>query len=382
MKKRILLLLAMFLVVACGTVAGEEEMVTEESTLGEDEPTPIVDGGEMSSEIDDLMSKYVEGPGGAVMVIQNGEIVFQNGYGLADIENGLPITTDSIFHLGSVGKQFTALGVMILAEQGLVNYDDPIGQYIPELAWMDEGVTIRSLLYHTSGVLGYDDSDDIYNALVASSDAPTNEDLLSVLAEQGGMLTDPGEVYSYSNTGYEILGSLIERVSGKKYAAFMDENIFSPLGMTHTFSLPNAQRLDDENIAQSYYLDGGQPWTYKPDILDGLTGSGSIYSTLGDMYLYDQALRNHELVSAETLEEAFTTGTLNNGEAIDYGFGVELSEYSGYSYIGHSGAWLGFESYYLHIPEQNLSVVVLLNLDYSEEGAEGIAFSVADLFLK
>ena len=382
MKKRILLLLAMFLVVACGAVAGEEETATEESTLGEDEPTPIVDGGEMSSEIDDLMSKYVEGPGGAVMVIQNGEIVFQNGYGLADIENGLPITTDSIFHLGSVGKQFTALGVMILAEQGLVNYDDPIGQYIPELAWMDDGVTIRSLLYHTSGVLGYDDSDDIYNALVASSDAPTNEDLLSVLAEQGGMLTDPGEVYSYSNTGYEILGSLIERVSGKKYAEFMDENIFSPLGMTHTFSLPNAQRLDDENIAQSYYLDGGQPWTYKPDILDGLTGSGSIYSTLGDMYLYDQALRNHELVSAETLEEAFTTGTLNNGEAIDYGFGVELSEYSGYSYIGHSGAWLGFESYYLHIPEQNLSVVVLLNLDYSEEGAEGIAFSVADLFLK
>jgi CubicO group peptidase (beta-lactamase class C family) len=380
--KALFVVITAFLLLACGALAGGDDTATEEPLLVEEKPTQSGDGGEMSTEIDALMAKYAKSPGGAVMVIQNGEVKFQKGYGLADVESETPITIDTIFHLGSVGKQFTALGVMILAEQGLVNYDDPIGKYIPELAWMDGGVTIRRLLYHTSGVMGYDDSDAIYNALIDSSEAPTNEDLLSVLNEQGGMLTEPGEVYSYSNTGYEILGSLIERVSGQKYAVFMDENIFVPLGMTHTFSLPNAQRLTDDNVAQSYYSDGGQPWAYEPDILDGLTGSGSIYSTLGDMYLYDQALRNFELVSAETLEEAFTSGTLNNGEAIDYGFGVELSEYSGYSYIGHSGAWLGFESYYLHIPDQDLSVVVLLNLDYSEEGAEGIAFSVADLFMQ
>lgn len=382
MRKSLFLIFLLIWVIACGVPTFEGETATEEPAVTDTEATQVAVGGEMSPEIDAMMAKYADAPGGAVMVIQNGEIVFQNGYGLADVENGLPITTDSIFHLGSVGKQFTALGVMMLAEQGLVNYDDPIGKYIPELAWMDDGVTIRRLLYHTSGIMGYDDSDAIYDALVASSDAPTNEDLLAVLAAQGDMLTDPGEVYSYSNTGYEILGSLIERVSGEKYAVFMEKNIFAPLGMTHTFSLPNPERLQDKNVTQSYYLDGGQPWAYEPDILDGLTGSGSIYTTLGDMYLYDQALRNNELVSAETLDEAFTSGTLNNGESIEYGFGVDVSEYSGYEYIGHSGAWLGFESYYLYIPEKNLSVVVLLNFDYSEEGAEGISFSVADLYLK
>ena len=382
MKKNLFLAFAIIWVIACGTSVVSEESATAEAPADSAETAQVPVGGEMSPEIDALMAKYVDGPGGAVMVIQDGEIIYQNGYGLADVENGLPITTDSVFHLGSVGKQFTALGVMMLAEQGLVNYDDPIGNYIPEFAWMSDEVTIRRLLYHTSGIMGYDDSDAIYDALVASSDAPTNEDLLDVLAEQGDMLTDPGEEYSYSNTGYEILGSLIERVSGKKYALFMDENIFAPLGMVHTFSLPNPERLKDKNVAQSYYLENGQPLPYEPDILDGLTGSGSIYTTLGDMYLYDQALRNNELVSAETLQEAFTTGTLNNGEEIGYGFGVELDDYSGYSYIGHSGAWLGFESYYLYIPDRNLSVVVLLNLDYSEEGAEGIAFSIADLYLK
>lgn len=383
MKKELFLLCILLFVMACGSsTVSDGEDATAEAPADSVETAQVPIGGEMSPEIDALMAKYVDGPGGAVMVIQDGEIIYQNGYGLADVENGLPITTDSVFHLGSVGKQFTALGVMMLAEQGLVNYDDPIGNYIPELAWMSDEVTIRRLLYHTSGIMGYDDSDAIYDALVASSDAPTNEDLLDVLAEQGDMLTDPGEEYSYSNTGYEILGSLIERVSEKKYALFMDENIFAPLGMVHTFSLPNPERLKDKNVAQSYYLENGQPLPYEPDILDGLTGSGSIYTTLGDMYLYDQALRNNELVSAETLQEAFTTGTLNNGEEIGYCFGVELGDYSGYSYIGHSGAWLGFESYYLYIPDRNLSVVVLLNLDYSEEGAEGIAFSIADLYLK
>lgn len=381
--KRILsVLLGCIFILACGAVTGGEIEPSAEIQPGAEETTPGGEGGEMSPGIDALMEKYADGPGGAVMVIRDGAIVFQNAYGLADVENGTPLTKDSIFHLGSVGKQFTALGVMMLAEQGLVNYDDPIGNYITELEWMDDGVTVRRLLHHTSGIMGYDDSEEIYDALTASSESPTNEDLLDVLAEQGDMLSDPGDEYAYSNTGYDILGSLIERVSGQTYSAFLDDHIFKPLRMAHTFAMPNAGRLRGRDVAQSYYFEDNQPWAYEPDILDGLNGSGSIYSTLGDMYLYDQALRINKLVRADTLSEAFTSGKLNNGEEIAYGFGVELGDYSGNFYIGHSGAWLGFESYYLHIPGQNLSVVVLLNLDYSEEGAEGIAFSVADLYLK
>lgn len=381
-RKILLLTFVVVLTLACGAVTNGDENATAESQPEETETGTSAEGGGMSPEVDALMAKYTDGPGGVVMVIQNGEIVHQNGYGLADVDSGKPNTIDTVFHLGSVGKQFTAMGVMMLVEQGLVDYDAPIGTYIPELAWMDDEVTVRRLLHHTSGILGYDESEEIYNALVKSSDAPTNEDLLAVLAEQGGMVSIPGEEYSYSNTGYEILGSLIERISGQSYSAFMDEQIFQPLGMKDTFSVPNDMRLNGENVAQSYFFEGGQPWAYEPDILDGLNGSGSIYSTLGDMYLYDQALYTDKLVSQETLADAHVSGVLNNGEETAYGFALDLGEYSGETFVGHSGSWLGFEAYYLRFPERELSVVVLLNLDYSEDGAEGIAFSAADLYLK
>ena len=377
-RKTLLLALIMIFALACGSVPAGEDQAEEEVQVIEEEPTAGADGGVTSPEIDNLMAGYSDGPGGAVMVIKNGEIVHQKGYGFADVENGVPITTDTVFHLGSVGKQFTALGVIMLEEQGLLTYDDPIGMHLTELEWMGSDVTIRRLLHHTSGIMGYDDSDEIYNALVASSDRPSNDDLLSVLAEQGGVLTDPGEEYSYSNTGYDILGALIERLSGEKYPVFMEENIFGPLGMTSTFAVLNDERLNGEKVAESYSVDG----VYEPDVLDALNGSGSIYSTLGDLYLYDQALYTDTLVAQDLLAEAFVSGVLNNGDETAYGFAFDLGEYAGETYVGHSGAWLGFESYYLRFPEKELTVVVLLNLDYSQEGAEGIAFSAADLYLK
>ena len=381
-RKRLFLSLVVVFTLACGSFADESGNATAESQPVVEAPTSNTGGGAESAGIDSLMAGYTDAPGGAVMVIQDGEIVFQQGYGLADMENGLPVSTDSIFHLGSVGKQFTAMGIMMLAEQGLLDYDTSIGSYLPELERMGDGVTIRQLLHHTSGIMGYDDSDEIYDALVASSDAPTNNDLLNVLAKQSDMLAEPGEEFNYSNTGYDILGALIERLSGQTYPVFMQERIFQPLGMVHTFAVPDAQRMNGEDVAKSYYFENGQPVAYEPDILDGLNGSGSIYSTLGDLYLYDQALYTDTLVNQETLTEAYVSGVLNNGQKTDYGFALDLGEYAGETYVGHSGAWLGFESYYLRFPERNLSVVVLLNFDYSESGAEGIAFSVVDLYLK
>lgn len=377
-KKVLVVLVGCAVVLACGFMSGGDVEPSELAQPAETESTTAADGGGSSSEVDALMAGYADMPGGAVAVIQDGEIVHQNGYGLADVESGTPITTESVFHLGSVGKQFTAMGIMMLKERGLVDYDEPISTYLPELEWMGDGVTVRRLLHHTSGIMGYDDSDEIYDALLEAADLPTNDDLLNVMAEYGDMLTEPGEEYSYNNTGYDLLGVLIERLSGQSYTSFMDENIFSPLGMDDTFALPNDERLNGEHVAESYSTDGA----YEPDPIDRISGSGSIYSTLGDMYLYDQALYKDELVSQETLAEAFVSGVLNNGGETAYGFAYDLGEYAGETYVGHSGAWLGFESYYLRFPGRNLSVVVLLNLDYSEEGAEGIAFSVADLYLK
>lgn len=378
MRRQLILGFTVGLLLACGVGGVGGEGSGGDDPLDGEEAVSVEGGGEVSAEVDALMEGYSDGPGGAVMVIQNGLIIHQNGYGLADVENGDAITPETVFHLGSVGKQFTALGVMILAEQGLLNYDDPISKHLPELSWMSDEVTVRRLLHHTSGIMGYDDSDDIYNALVSSAEKPGNDDLLNVLAEQGEMLSNPGDEYYYSNAGYDLLGVLIERLSGRDYPTFMEENIFNPLGMDNTFAVPNDARLSDEHVAESYSTDGA----YEPDVLDALNGSGSIYSNLGDMFLYDQALYTDVLVSQETLAEAFTSGMLNSGESINYGFGWDVSEYKGEPYVGHSGAWLGFESYFLRFPERELSVVVLLNLDYSQEGAEGIAFSAADLFLK
>lgn len=377
--KNVLLIVGMLIIASCGFLDDEDgdDVYMSDDQPGETESTSD-DVQESAPDIDAIMADYSDGPGGAVMVIQDGEIVFQNGYGFANVDTEEPITTETVFHLGSVGKQFTAMGVMILVERGDVNLDSPIIAYLPELNWADDGVTVRSLLHHTSGIMGYDDSDELYDALIDSADMPANSDLIRVLAENGSMLTEPGEIFNYSNAGYDILGAMIERVSGQTYADFMNDNVFAPLGMSNTFALPDSRR-NGPNVAESYSTEGA----YEPDALDNLNGSGSIYSTVGDFYLYDQALYTNDLVSQSMLEEAFTPAELNSGESTGYGFGFDIAEHDGEAYVGHSGAWLGFESYYLRFADSNLSVVVLLNLDYAtDDGAEGIAFSVADLYLK
>jgi CubicO group peptidase (beta-lactamase class C family) len=376
-KNKLLLICFVLFMLACGSFSNEEPVT-------ETEIATSVGKSVVSADIEATVASYFssDAPGGVVMVIQDGKIIHQNGYGLANIEDATVITPNTIFHLGSVGKQFTAMGIMMLAEDGALNYDSAVVEYLPELDWMGEEVTIRHLLHHTSGILSYDDSDEMYEALLDSAEQPSNQDLVNVLADLGGFLTEPGEVYEYNNAGYDILGAVIERLSGQTYADFMQERIFDKLGMEDSFALPNDARLQGANVAESYYLEDNMPIAYESDPLDNLNGSGSIYSNLHDMFLYDQALQTNLLVTQETLNEAHVSGVLNNGESINYGFAVDLATYKGANYIGHAGAWLGFDSYYLYLPEKNVSVVVLLNFDYLDLSAEGIAFEIANLYLK
>ncbi len=339
----VFLLVTMFLLASCDVLedwshdADEYPAQSQDSGLSveademaeaESGPNGVVSG-PVSAQVDGLMSQFENGPGGVVMVIQGGEIIHQNGYGLADVDQEIYITPETIFHLGSVGKQFTAMGVLILVEQGQIDLDDPISDYIPELDWMDSGVTVRRLLHHTSGVMGHDDSDEIYDALFEASDTPGNEDVIRALSQSQEMLSAPGAEFYYSNTGYDLLGSLIERVSGQSYARFMDANVFAPLGMKNTFALPNERRFGG-NTAESYDENG----PYEPDALDNLNGSGSIYSTVGDMYLYDQALYTEKLVSRALLGEMFTSGVLNSGKETGYGFGFDVATHAGHNYVG------------------------------------------------
>ena len=332
-----------------------------------------------ASAVDALFAKSISDttPGGAVGVFEKGQLVFSAGYGLANLEDESKITPQHIFHLGSVGKQFTALGLMLLHEDGQLDYDAPIGRYLPELNWTGDSLTVRHLLHHTSGLPDYDENDELYDALLSTSEQPTNTDLLTALADFDTLTNPPGEVFSYSNTGYDLLGVLIERLSGQTYAEFMQARVFGPTGMTDTFALPNPQRLQNPRVSFSYD-ENNLPHEYTE--LDNLNGSGSIYSTIFDLFLYDQALYTHTLVRQDTLTEAFTAGKLNDGTSTEYGFAWDVNNYKSEPYVGHSGAWLNFTSYFLRFPERQLSVVILLNRD--DIDGDSLAFQVADLWLE
>jgi CubicO group peptidase (beta-lactamase class C family) len=305
-----------------------------------------------------------DAPGAVVQVTRRGRTLLQAAYGLADLPRRAPLTPQSIFHLGSVGKQFTALAVLMLAEQGKLRLDDSIGDHLPELARFGAELTVRRMLGHTSGLPDYYDDPDLGERLLQLSPQPDNAAALALLAAQGELQFTPGERFCYSNTSYEMLGSLVERLSGQPLAAFLQKRIFDPLGMTHTFSLPSLRRENEARLAHSYICVEGQVSAYDCDPLDHLVGSGSVYSTAGDLARYDRALYTASLVKQSTLAQAFQPGRCNDGEATSYGLGWQLGEQDGRPYAGHSGSWLGFKAFYARFPQPRLAVIVLLNRDY------------------
>ena len=320
-------------------------------------------------------------PGGVVAVIQNGEILHEAAYGLADVEKRTPLTTKHLFHLGSVGKQFTALGILMLVEQGRLNLDEPIGKSLPELARFGPRLTIRHLLNHTSGIPDYYEDRELNRILLDRSSMPTNQDALAVLSKFGKPHFVPGQKFEYSNSGYDILGSVIERISGLSYGDFMERRIFRLLGMKDTFSLPSPRRPKNPRIPHSYTKDGGKLKAYDSDPFDNLVGSGSFYTALADMYLYDQALYTNRLIPQSRLALAFKPTVLNDGKENSYGFGWELGTRSRRRFTAHNGEWLGFTSGYVRFPDQRFSVIVLLNRNYGVE-AQKLAFDISDVYLR
>jgi CubicO group peptidase (beta-lactamase class C family) len=320
-------------------------------------------------------------PGGVGAVIQNGEVIFEAAYGLADIEKRTPLTTKHLFHIGSLGKQFTALGILMLVEQGRLNLDEPIGKALPELARFGPRLTIRHLLHHTSGIPDYYADREVHRRLLDRASMPINRDLLAVLSKFGKPHFSPGNKFEYSNAGYDTLGSVIERISGLSYGDYMDRHIFRPVGMNGTFSLPSPRRANNPRIPHSYTRDDGKLEARDTDPLDHLVGSGSFYTTLADMFLYDRALYTNKLIPQSRLTLAFKPAVLNNGEEYLYGFGWELGTRFRRRFTAHDGEWLGFTSAYVRFPDQHFSVVVLLNRDYGVDAAE-LAFEIAGIYLQ
>jgi CubicO group peptidase (beta-lactamase class C family) len=313
-------------------------------------------------------------PGCALAVIKDGQIIYERGYGMAKIEDNIVMTPSKIFDIGSVSKQFTATCLVMLVREGKVSLDDDIRKYIPEMPKYEKLITVNHLIHHTSGLRDYNALLDLAG-FRAESDCPNVDEALEVICNQKRLNYLPGEEYSYTNTGYFLMGQIVERVSGKSLNEFAQEHIFKPLGMTHTIYQDDHTQIIKDRATGYDKTEKG----YKIDLSNwDETGDGNVYTSVEDLYLWDQAFYNYRL-GKDLMETLHTVGVLNNGKKIDYAFGLVVTEYKGLKVVEHGGAWAGFRAGIVRFPEQKFSVICLANL--SDINPSGLCMKVADIYL-
>jgi len=331
---------------------------------------------EKTKEVDKLFAPWdkTTSPGAALAIVKDGEIIYKRGYGMAKLEDDLVMTPSKVFDIGSVSKQFTAACVAILALEGKLSLDDDVRQYIPELPTYERPITLRHLLHHTSGLRDY-------NALLSlagfrpDSDCPTVEEALEIICRQKRLNHPPGEEYSYTNTGYFLLGQIVERVSGKSLNQFAQERIFQPLGMKNTLFQDNHHQII-KNRASGYSPEG-DGFRLEMSNWDEV-GDGNVYTTVEDLFLWDQAFYNYKL-GRELMDMLHTQGKLNNGQTIDYAFGLVMGSYRGLRTVSHSGSWAGFRASLIRFPDEKFSIICLSNLSTFNPAA--ISYKIADIYL-
>jgi len=330
-------------------------------------------------QIDELFAAYSrpQSPGCSVGVIRKGAFIFQKSYGEASLELKVPLTSQSVFYMASVSKQFTAASVVLAAEQGFLSLDDDVRTYIPELPNYGARVTLRQMLHHTSGFRDFLDLTDLSGKSISALSLP--EDVLTLIARQKGLNSVPGEEFVYSNSNYFLLGVVVKRATGKSLAEFTAANIFQPLGMKHTFFYDDNGRIVPNRVAAYDSRKDGKflaDWSTTYDIV----GSGGLMSNVDDLLLWDRAFYSKKLGKGTLIRELETPGTLNNGKQINYGMGLWLSEYRGLRIVEHSGGTFGYRTEILRFPDQRFSVVTLCNVDSAD--VEGLARKISDLYLE
>ena len=296
--------------------------------------------------------------GAAVLVSQNGKILYSKGFGYADIDGAVPVRTTTKFRIGSVTKQFTAAAILKLAEEGKISMDDKLSKFYPDFPRGDE-ITIHHLLTHVSGIHSYTSNADFISRVTS----PVSSDELIESIKKGGFDFNPGERWLYNNSAYFILGDIVAKVSGKSYEAFLIERFFSPLGMTRTGVYNNKNKPTDEakgytkeNDAYKATTDWDMSWA---------GGAGILYSTVEDLYKWNEALYGGKVLSEKSMSLAFTPVKLNNGEKpanASYGYGFALNDFRNKRVIEHGGGLHGFLSQLARYSDDNITVVILTNL--------------------
>jgi CubicO group peptidase (beta-lactamase class C family) len=320
-------------------------------------------------------------PGLSLAVCLDGKVVKAGGYGLANVELDVPVRPETIFQTGSVGKQFTSIAIMMLVEEGKIGLDDKLIKYIPEspAAWKD--VTIRELLTHTSGIADYGGEEETMGKGVINFRKDYIEEELVQAFAKMPMDFAPGEKWSYSNTGYVLLGIVIHRVTGKFYGDVWQERIFQPLGMTSTRIISEADIVPSRS--SGYRLAKGelknQEWV-SPTL--NTTADGALYTNVIDLAKWDAALYTTKLAKQSSLDAIWTPVRLNSGKTYPYGFGWDLEPKNGHRAVSHDGAWQGFTMSISRYTDDRLTVIVMTNLDSNNSKPERIVGDVAAIYLK
>lgn len=320
----------------------------------------VPSSGVRADKVDDLVREYLTKyrvPAASVAVVQNGKIVKSQGYGMANVELSVPATDKTVYELGSITKQFTAVAIITLVEAGKLTVDEAVANILPDLPTSWSGVTVRHLLTHTSGIKSYT---SLPNFMELTRKDVSHDEVIKSVADQP-LEFKPGEKWNYSNTGYFLLGMVVEKLSGKSYGDYLQEKIFGPLGMTST-------RVNDlgaiiPNRACGYTRKGDEVRVAPAISMTWPFSAGVLISTVTDLAKWDAAVGTDKLLKKSSWDMIWTPVKLNGGATHPYGFGWGVDRESGHKMIGHGGGIPGFTTDMARYPDDGLAVVVLTNSD-------------------
>lgn len=315
-------------------------------------------------------------PGCAVGVMRGDELVYARGYGMADLEHGVPITPRSVFRTGSVSKQFTAAAMVLLEQDGVISLDDPVRRWIPELPDYGAGFTIRLLLHHTSGVRDYLTLMDL--AGYREQDWYSDDDVVAMLARQPELNFEPGAEFLYSNSGYFLLSQVVKRSTGKSLAEYAAERIFRPLGMAHTHYHDDPTRIVPDR-AMGYVPAGNESYRISMTTLP-MIGDGGVFTSIEDLAAWDRNLDDPVVGGPALVEAMLTRGVLNDGDTLAYALGLNVGARRGLRMVYHGGSFVGFRAATARFPDEGVSVYTLCNR--ADAGASGRTLRVADAVLR
>jgi CubicO group peptidase (beta-lactamase class C family) len=318
---------------------------------------------------------HPDAPGAAVAVVQGGKLIFARGYGCADLEHHVPITTSTVFELGSMSKQFTAMAVVLLAQAGALGYDDDVRKYMPELPDYGVVITLRHLLWHTSGL-----REQWFLAELAGwhfQDVWTKDDMLRIVARQRSLDSKPGAEHAYRNTNYFLLALVVERVSGERFSEFCRKNLFVPLGMDRTLVRDDHTQLIADR-AHSYHRDPKGGFTLSESNVESF-GDTNAWSTVEDLAKWQCEFTAAHVAGKEGIAAMLTPGRTSSGGSFPYGFGLRVGTDRGMSAVWHGGAAYGWRTEAIRYPEHDLSAIVLCNS--SDMDMSDLVRKVADVFL-